>query len=259
MKRTDPPSLATWMLEHMTPGACNHALAGDLFESFRAGRSSAWYWRQVLHALLIRYARELRSHRAILLFAFFWSMLAPAWLLAVAELETSANVGERLSRFDWPRPILCDLTLLLASNLLFIWLGIFLYLYPEVWAERRPNLRSLRRGIGASLPVLVALWAVLLALPGHFLAVHKADSYVASEAHPIPPPASTTHAAPGRFRVQPSPSAEQGGSNPSFHPLDPRQAITDLGNAAILARMPFFLAILCTLWSAAPRARPGAN
>ena len=41
-----PPRLASLLLEQFAPG--NEALHGDLDEEFSDGRSSTWYWRQVI-------------------------------------------------------------------------------------------------------------------------------------------------------------------------------------------------------------------
>ena len=46
-----PPRLATWLLQHLN--GTNEALAGDLLEEYRHGRSAAWYWRQVMSAILV--------------------------------------------------------------------------------------------------------------------------------------------------------------------------------------------------------------
>ncbi len=43
MRPTEPPPIATWLLEHV--GLRNQSLAGDLLEEYRTGRSGAWYWR----------------------------------------------------------------------------------------------------------------------------------------------------------------------------------------------------------------------
>jgi hypothetical protein len=45
MRPSQPPIVATWVLAHF--GNRNEALAGDLVEEYRRGRSVAWYWRQV--------------------------------------------------------------------------------------------------------------------------------------------------------------------------------------------------------------------
>lgn len=43
-----PPALANWLLDRLGYSRRNAALAGDLLEEFRSGRSAAWYWRQTL-------------------------------------------------------------------------------------------------------------------------------------------------------------------------------------------------------------------
>jgi hypothetical protein len=90
MKRTKPPSLATWILENMTLGERNEALAGDLLEDFRCGRPARWYWRQVLVAVALSCHREFVKRRTVFVFAACWSMLSPAWLLAIADTHVCA-------------------------------------------------------------------------------------------------------------------------------------------------------------------------
>jgi hypothetical protein len=43
-----PPGLAVWLLDHLGYTRQNAALAGDMLEEFRNGRSAGWYWRQTL-------------------------------------------------------------------------------------------------------------------------------------------------------------------------------------------------------------------
>ena len=57
MTASRPPSAAAWLLEHL--GGENEALAGDLLEEFRRGRSAAWYWRQVLVAIVVSQSKAL--------------------------------------------------------------------------------------------------------------------------------------------------------------------------------------------------------
>jgi hypothetical protein len=64
------------MLERLVPS--NPALAGDLVEEYQHGRSSAWYWRQVLTAILVGAWSDLRQHQLLALraiitgWAVFW-------------------------------------------------------------------------------------------------------------------------------------------------------------------------------------------
>jgi hypothetical protein len=51
MKSANPPRMAAWILQHFGPQTNNDVLAGDLSEGFQQGRSSGWYWRQVLAAV----------------------------------------------------------------------------------------------------------------------------------------------------------------------------------------------------------------
>jgi len=53
MKSSQPPILATKLLDRLVSGPHGDALSGDLIERYREGRSTAWYWRQVLLAIVI--------------------------------------------------------------------------------------------------------------------------------------------------------------------------------------------------------------
>ena len=46
------PRLASIVLDLLAPG--NEALLGDLEEEFSRGRSTVWYWRQVLTAVALQ-------------------------------------------------------------------------------------------------------------------------------------------------------------------------------------------------------------
>lgn len=58
MKPTNPPSLATKLLESLVPQRTSEALLGDLIEQYQGGRSRTWYWQQVIMALVISAGRE---------------------------------------------------------------------------------------------------------------------------------------------------------------------------------------------------------
>jgi len=63
MRSSQPPIVATWVLAHF--GCGNEALAGDLVEEYRGGRSVLWYWRQVLMAVLVGCGKEIRTHKLL--------------------------------------------------------------------------------------------------------------------------------------------------------------------------------------------------
>lgn len=252
MTPTNPPRIATWLLEHMPPSEHDDALAGDLLEEFRCGRSTRWYWRQVLAAIAIGCCRNVLNHRTVLAFAALWSMLAPAWLLTVANIEEHFNFNQRIWQMDFPWSTVCDVGALLAADLIFIWAGILLYLIPHLWATRSLRVRHLGRGIVASVPVLLALWAALVLLPKVFLA----------QSQPVDQPFSTPLSTYMIKRVAPleverMPPQEtwsaQYGDKPIEPHSSPRNAIADMRPSAILVRLPFFLSVLCTLWAATSR------
>jgi hypothetical protein len=60
MKHRTPPKLATALLKLFGPR--DPAFAGDLEEEFRSGKSSEWYWRQVVSVLWASLCREIRGH-----------------------------------------------------------------------------------------------------------------------------------------------------------------------------------------------------
>lgn len=210
MSATNPPSLATWLLEHLVPGPQNEALAGDLLEEFRSGRPAAWYWRQALAALILAWSKSISLRAPALLFTVLQTALVPAWLLLVSAVENHFNLHQRFHQMDWPWPFVCEWGLLLAANLTFIWTGIALYLVCHLSASGDLGIRRFVKGMRGSFPALITLWAALVVLPANFIQ---------------------------RYDLHNSVSA--------FH------SIFGIHIAALLVRLPFFFAILCTLWVAA--------
>jgi len=259
MTRTEPPSIARWMLEHLMSAERDEALAGDLQEEFCAGRSALWYWHQVLSAVAIRCAREVRVHYAALLFATLWSMLAPVWLLGVDGLEKGIHLNEDFSKMNWPWSTLSDLGAMLAANLLFLWAGVLLYLVPDLWLAGNLRLRELLRGIKTTVPALFVLWLALIVLPKRFV---DSGAATQSEATQAPTSAEILH-----LEQRPMWAAydgvasapETGSARGATRDIGPRDAIADMRMPAMLARLPFFLVILCTLWPAASGRKRYAN
>ena len=61
MRPTLPPALGTKLLVAFVPERTAEALCGDLVEQYRHGRSRAWFWEQVLVALLVSVKQEVQS------------------------------------------------------------------------------------------------------------------------------------------------------------------------------------------------------
>jgi hypothetical protein len=79
-----PPKVATHLL--MCLGPEDESLTGDLFEEYGAGRSRLWYWRQVLSAILVGAAGDLRNHRRLAVRAVLlgWVVLIPWFYFTIA-------------------------------------------------------------------------------------------------------------------------------------------------------------------------------
>lgn len=122
MSRIEPPPIATWMLEHLTPADCDEALAGDLLEVYRSGRSSGWFWRQVLVVCVIAWIRSLRPRVPLLIFALLWSALAPSWIVLFEGIENHSATAAVL-RTHWPLAA----ALWTVLNAVFLWSGMLVY------------------------------------------------------------------------------------------------------------------------------------
>jgi hypothetical protein len=164
MNRNEPPPVATWLLEHLTTADRNEALAGDLLEEFRAGRSSGWYWRQIINATAIGWTRSIFEHRLALLFAAIWSLLSPAWELTFIRVFWESNFIGSIWRMPWPWSTTCAIGLGTMEALLFIWIGSLLYVALLLSSRRRVNFRRLGHGFAMSIVVFFAAAACLSAL-----------------------------------------------------------------------------------------------
>ena len=246
MRGSGPPSLATWMLEHFVPGGRDEGLAGDLCEEFRSGRSTIWYWRPVSSVIAIGWYRAAGSIGTAAIFALLWSMLAPAWLLAVASVEQHADLGSRFWRMNWPWSTVCDLGLLLLADVLFIWIGIVLYMGPDLLRSRGRRVRQVCRGVAASIPALVVLLAALVAMPKYFIDIQTTGR---RSLGPVSTYAITHLDPPAVRRLAPQEEwSAQYGDPVKVPVVSPLAAITDVHGVSVLVRLPFFLVILCALW-----------
>jgi hypothetical protein len=170
MKRRNPPIVAVWMQEHFVPGDSNEALAGDLLEEFSQGRSTLWYWRQVLMAIVLGFSKGLRNLWASVAFAALWSIPLPAfWALVVIRMQESTFIT-REWHLRWPYSMLCDFAFSNACQIIYIWSGLGAYFLLTSATGESVSLRSLRRGM------MIGLLAPIIVFSG-WLAIHSVFTF----------------------------------------------------------------------------------
>jgi hypothetical protein len=91
-----PPVIANWLLRRFA-SCTSTALIGDLQEEYEAGRSSAWYWRQVAGAIMTGLRKDIQKHPVLALrgIATGWIVL----LLIFALLGDRA--AEAIAKYVW--------------------------------------------------------------------------------------------------------------------------------------------------------------
>jgi hypothetical protein len=215
VRQSKPPRPATWMLNHLAPPGCDEALAGDLLEDFNAGRSSTWYWRQVLTTTAIRWFRSLADHRFALFFAAAWSLLSPAWQIAIVRLYHTSNLIGYVWRLPWPWSTVCMFGLSLIECAIFPCAGALLCLLPLALVTRSTDLRRIARAFAMSLAAFTVVWACEVAL-----------SILVVPRHPV-----------------------------DWRTLTMYGAIENFGIWAFLARLPYFVGTAWALCAAIPTTR----
>lgn len=209
MDRTQPPPIATWMLEHSALAENSDALAGDLLEEFRAGRSTGWYWRQALSAFAVGWFTRLNARRKSLVFALLWSTLAPAWAALIDRVQHASGLREQIWRMDGPFSTLSAFSVWFLLNLAFLWTGLLVYFLVQAHFTKRLSASQIRQSF---------LRALLFFLPVYF-SVFVVMNLIA---FPGPTVDRRTMMALGE--------------------------IVDLRMWAITLRVPYFIAMLCALW-----------
>jgi hypothetical protein len=212
MRRREPPPLAAWVLRHLTTGDRDEALDGDLLEVFRLGRSSAWYWRQVLTACSVSWMRSLRERSSLLIFALIWAGLAPAWTTIVDRIQTNSHQFGHVWKLSWPFSILAKFTSWMGLDVVFLWAGILVY----VLVQPR-EIKSVRRTLARAFVLAPAIL-----LPAYFATFVLMNLFV----YP--------------------------GLAIDVRTISPVSEITDLRLWADAVRMPFLIALVGALWSAVP-------
>jgi hypothetical protein len=132
-----PPKLATWLLERLTSGYHNDPLAGDLIEEYGRGRSRAWYWRQVLIAILVSTKRTVAPRILYLarrvVFHLAAEVSAVLVIITIVDLSRRMHACSKMST-----PIFLDSVAFLAA----LALTAFLFSRPRLGSSRRHPLTN---------------------------------------------------------------------------------------------------------------------
>jgi hypothetical protein len=165
MKTSNPPAVATWILEHLTLRPEGEALAGDLLEQFRTGRRAGWYWRQVLAAVAIGFFKEILRRRPLIAFVVLWNAPIPAlWFYVERFMGHSSLLGSIWS-LPWPWSTICEMALIFAQAVIPLWTGMVLYLVLHSWLTRCHKLPKVARGLWVSVVTYIVFSAVVFAIP----------------------------------------------------------------------------------------------
>lgn len=164
MKSSKPPALASWMLEHLTLGPTNEALAGDLLEDFQRRRSAAWYWRQVLGAIVLSFLNELGQHWVTLtaqfIFVGIWVWVCAYCDFAVHRYFVTWAMGRQ--HYAWA--------------VWLVWCAVFFVALPlgiYLAAVRRLDLKAFARGLAAGWSV----WVIITVLGSELMMLYAIHAH----------------------------------------------------------------------------------
>ena len=139
-------ALGQWLLSRLV----DEALAGDLIEKYRSGRSGIWFARQVLIAALLGVWHH--PARVVAAIVIGWAVLI-GYFIVVAPLN-------RLDAYLLESEFL-NSSVLLALHSATIWLGVTIPFLASGWMVGRPRTRMLPV-LTFALSVSAAIFTALL-------------------------------------------------------------------------------------------------
>jgi hypothetical protein len=80
MTTVQPPAFAARLLKRLVPAQDHDALLGDLCEEYQRRRSFAWYWFQILVAIVVRSWKDVRDHTLVAARAIVTGLVAQMFL-----------------------------------------------------------------------------------------------------------------------------------------------------------------------------------
>jgi hypothetical protein len=113
MNAHQPPRIARLLLEYFGCSPNNDAVMGDLDERYRQRRSSPWYWKQVVMAIVASFFQEIGSNKLLALRAVLAGMVVKAICL-FAYARTYAFPDKRIFFNGFEVPIVVAASAVLA-------------------------------------------------------------------------------------------------------------------------------------------------
>ncbi|HEY6410030.1 MAG TPA: hypothetical protein VIY29_21445, partial [Ktedonobacteraceae bacterium] len=119
--------VAMWLVEGSSAGPVGEAFAGDLLESFANGRSGWWCFAQALQRVASFLEHFLRA-----LLLPFWYCIAFVFFHPLWQRLYAPSAMRLLTHYRgttaWPGSAVLELAVGLLPAVLFVWMGIFVYL-----------------------------------------------------------------------------------------------------------------------------------
>jgi hypothetical protein len=143
-----PPVVATWLLERF---CADVALAGDLVEQYREGKSLAWSWKQAIAAVGVYSVSQIVEHkwlavRAIATGYVIWYVLNKLFLHGVLKPLMASDDG-------------------MALQVVYMFIGY------AFWIANGWIIARLHRPYSAAMVMAYVLWAIAASVPPVYAAI----------------------------------------------------------------------------------------
>ena len=83
MTSNQAPLFAARLLKRLVPAQDHDVLLGDLSEEYQHGRSTGWYWLQIMAGILVGSWKEMRGHKLLVLRAIVIGFAAQALVVDI--------------------------------------------------------------------------------------------------------------------------------------------------------------------------------
>ncbi|HEY9138068.1 MAG TPA: hypothetical protein VIM67_07320, partial [Terriglobus sp.] len=183
MKLTRSIRAALWLIEHVVGEPYGEAITGDLLEAVQAGRSTGWFWRQTLSALVWMPVARIRTHAVFFLFCLLWGGLYPGWwLLTTKWLLIHPAVGAVFEHAPYGTSLGMLVTVFPAAS--FLCTGFVVCLFHQRTHINSIPKSRLAYGVSIGLNVLfVAIAGCLASMQRPVLHLRQGVAMVFSQAH----------------------------------------------------------------------------